>query len=238
MTGSAAPGGMDPRSPSGLRAIIDRLIGEHPRPKVMTSATRLILWENIGYLIDDERRARLFAQFEETVGVNARAIAEADEAVLMTIARQGGMRPETRVERWRTIARIILEAAGGDLDGLLPTLPRAKARTLLKRFPVIGDPGADKILLFAGLAARPALESNGLRVLARLGVFAEAASYPANHHRASDSLEAAGAGDAPWMIAAFHALRAHGQTPCKRGAPLCGSCALDAVCGHVEVRAL
>ena len=34
----------------------------------------------------------------------------------------------------------------------LRALPLAKARALLKLYPTIADPGADKILLFAGIA--------------------------------------------------------------------------------------
>ena len=75
--------------------------------------------------------------------------------MLLDIASRGGMRPPVRVERWLTIARITLADAGGDLDSALRTLPLAKARTLLKTFPAIGDPGADKILLFSGVAPLP-----------------------------------------------------------------------------------
>ena len=58
------------------------------------------------------------------------------------------MRPETRVFRWREIARITLQQYGGDLDSILK-LPYAAARKALKQFPTIGDPGAEKILLLA-----------------------------------------------------------------------------------------
>ena len=129
----------------------------------------MILWENIGYLVDDARRRALFDAFAATVGLDPKAIATADDAVLLALAKKGGMRPETRVERWRAIARIIAERCGGDLDGTLRALPLPKARALLKLFPVIGDPGADKILLLERHRAQPSLESNGLRSLARLG---------------------------------------------------------------------
>jgi endonuclease-3 len=48
-----------------------------------------------------------------------------------------------------------------------------KAKKLLMRFPMIGEPGAEKILLFCGALAVLALESNGLRVLVRVGVAEE-----------------------------------------------------------------
>ena len=78
------------------------------------------------------------------------------------------MRPETRVSRWREIAQITLSQFSGDLNSILRR-PYAEAKRALKQFPTIGDPGAEKILLFCGLASGLPLESNGLRVLVRLG---------------------------------------------------------------------
>ena len=48
-------------------------------------------------------------------------------------------------------------------------LPYARTMKALKLFPCIGDPGAEKILLFRGVVAGLPLESNGLRVLMRIG---------------------------------------------------------------------
>src|ERR1017187_7923744 len=56
----------------------------------------------------------------------------------------------------------------GNLEQILEW-PYARAKKALKLFPSIGDPGAEKILLFCGVAAGLALESNGLRVLTRIG---------------------------------------------------------------------
>ena len=44
---------------------------------------------------------------------------------------------------------------------------------MLKKFPAIGDPGVDKILLLTRTEPVMALDSNGLRVLVRLGFGAE-----------------------------------------------------------------
>ncbi len=208
------------------------------RDAVPSDPLRLILWENIGYLMDDDRRQRLFETFEATVGFNPAAIIAADGAALLAMAKQGGMRPETRVERWRTIARIVMEKCDGDLNAALRALPLVKARALLKTFPVIGDPGADKVLLFSGVAAKPCLESNGLRVLARLGLFAEQASYPASYNAAITVLVNRGQADRQWLMDAYLGLREHGKTLCTRGEPNCVPCPLDSVCGHVAVAAL
>ncbi len=199
---------------------------------------QMILWENIGYLIDDARRRVLFDAFEAAVGLDPKAIAAADEAVLLPVAKRGGMRPETRVERWRTIARIITERCGGDLDAGLRALPTAKARSLLKMFPVIGDPGADKILLLSGIAARPCLESNGLRSLARLGFFKEQGSYTASYRAGIEVLVSQGRPDGVWLADAHLLLREHGKTLCKRGVPLCVACPLEPACPKAPVSAL
>ena len=208
-----------------------------PAP-VPTEPFRMILWENIGYLIDDARRRELYDAFEAAIGLDPAAIAAAGDDDLMPLARRGGMRPETRVERWRTIARIVLTQADGDLGGALRALPLAKARALLKTFPVIADPGADKILLFAGIAPRPALESNGLRALARLGFFPEQASYDRSYRAAIAVLVEGGRPDFEWLTGAHQLLRELGKTTCRRGEPICAACPVDAICAHAAVKAL
>ena len=229
---------MTARVPPDLKAAIATLARLYPAPGILTNPLHQILWDNIGYLIDDERRAALFEIFTARVGLSPEAIAAADFDTLYDIARRGGMRPETRVQRWRDIGQIVLNRAGGDLAGTLAAMALPKARALLKAFPTIGDPGADRILLFAGLASRPSLESNGLRALARLGFFSEGRDYSASYRAAIDVLVRHGEADRDWLITAFLALRAHGRALCKRGVPFCGACPLDVVCAHATVEAL
>jgi endonuclease III len=218
--------------------VVAALKGRLTPAPVPTEPFRMILWENIGYLIDDDRRRELYDAFEQAVGLDPAAIAAAGDAELMPLAKRGGMRPETRVQRWRTIAHIASTQAAGDLDAALRALPLAKARTLLKTFPVIADPGADKILLFAGIAPRPALESNGLRALARLGFFQEQASYDRSYKAAIAVLAQGGCPDGVWLTAAHQLLRELGKTTCKRGEPICAACPVDAMCAHAAVTAL
>jgi endonuclease-3 len=54
------------------------------------------------------------------------------------------MRPETRVERWLEIARICRDDFAGDLNCILAQ-PFGQAKKALRRFPCIGEPGAEKI---------------------------------------------------------------------------------------------
>src|ERR1044071_8646312 len=75
---------------------------------------QLILWENACYLLPDERRAAVFEGLRTQVGLDPRAILEADRSVLLGLAKMGGMRPETRMSRWLEIARITLDQFGGN----------------------------------------------------------------------------------------------------------------------------
>ena len=221
---------------ASLIEIIGALAARYPIPSAPSDPFQLILWDNIGYLVDDERRRRLFDTFEREVGLDPAAIVAADPDLLLRLAKGGGMRPEIRVERWLTIARIVLET--GDFAATLRSLPLAKARALLKRFPTIAGPGADKVLLLSGIAATPALESNGLRTLARLGFFAERSDYAGSYRLGVEALAREGRADVIWLTTAFHVLREHGKVRCRRGEPECLACPVDGACAHVAVKLL
>src|ERR1041385_390066 len=128
----------------------------------------LVLWENACYLLPDDRRAAVFEGLRNHVGLNAKAILSADPDVLLPLATMGGMRPKVRVFRWQEIARITLNQFDGNLEQILK-LSYPQAKKALKQFPNIGDPGAEKILMFCGASPRIPLEWNGLRVLTRVG---------------------------------------------------------------------
>ncbi len=217
-----------------LIELVETLRIHRELPPLPTDPFQLVLWDNMGALIPDARRAALFDEFGRKVGFEPGAILAADPALLLSIAERGGMRPHVRVERWQESAAIVIERGGGDLTAILRALPIAKARSLLKRFPVIGDPGADKILLFAGIDARPSLDPNGLRTLVRLGFFAQQASYAASYKAGVALLSSAGKPDRQWLMDAYLRLRAHGKILCRRGTPLCHACPFDPVCAHAH----
>jgi endonuclease-3 len=217
-----------------LTGVVEALRIHRALPALPADPFQLVLWDNIGALIPDERRAALFAEFGRKIGYEPGAILAADPALLLSIAERGGMRPLVRVERWQESAAIVLERGGGDLRATLGALPIAKARALLKRFPVIGDPGADKILLFAGIDARPSLDPNGLRSLVRLGFFPQQPSYAASYKAGIALLSTAGKPDREWLMQAYLRLRAHGKILCRRGTPLCDACPFDPVCAHAH----
>ena len=141
------------------------------------------------------------------------------------------MRPEMRVFRWREIARITLSQYAGDLDSILRR-PHVEAKKALKQFPAIGDPGAEKILLFCGVASGLPLESNGLRVLTRLGWGRIQKNYGATYRSVRAALEPE-LPSAPDRLAQAHLLlREHGKVLCKDKAPLCRQCPVASGCDY------
>jgi endonuclease-3 len=164
------------------------------------------------------------------VGLAPDAILGASREVLLPLAAMGGMRPETRVFRWQEIARITASQFQGDLEQILEW-PYAQAKKALKLFPSIGDPGAEKILLFCGLAAGLPLESNGLRVLTRIGYGrAHLKNYGAVYRSVQDDLAPELPKGAERLARAHLLLRAHGKTICRDGLPQCHECPVEDAC--------
>jgi endonuclease-3 len=98
------------------------------------------------------------------------------------------------------------------------------------QFPSIGEPGAEKILLFGRVYPVLGLDSNGVRVLTRLGLVEEARSYSATYRGVQRlALQYAERG-IDWLQRAHLLLRQHGQELCKRAHPACGRCPLSAEC--------
>jgi endonuclease-3 len=142
----------------------------------------------------------------------------------------GGMRPETRVFRWQEIARITATQFQGNLEQILEW-PYTQARKALKLFPSIGDPGAEKILLFCGVAAGLPLESNGLRVLTRIGYGrVHLKNYGAMYRGVQEAIAPELPKGAPRLARAHLLLRAHGKTICRDSQPQCPECPVEDGC--------
>jgi endonuclease III len=216
-----------------LKKLITRLQKHYGAPEMPPARGpfELVMWENACYLLPDTRRAEVFEAVRREVGMSAEAIFRAPKDVLLPLATMGGMRPETRVFRWQEVARITLQQFGGDLDQILGW-PYAKAKKALKQFPNIGDPGAEKILMFCGMAEGLPLESNGLRVLTRVGW---GRVHLKNYGAMYKSVQEAIAGEVPKgaeALARAHVLlRTHGKTLCKDARPQCFECPVEEMCG-------
>ena len=196
---------------------------------------QLVLWENACYLLPDESRKAVFDGLRTQVGLKPDSILRAKNDLLLALATMGGMRPETRMFRWQEIARITMSQFGGDLDQILQW-PYAKAKKALKQFPSIGDPGAEKILLFCGLGAGLPLESNGCRVLTRVGYGREQKNYAAMYRSVQEAVHAELPRKVDDLARAHLLLRQHGKETCRSNAPLCHSCAVSELCDYPQKR--
>jgi endonuclease-3 len=229
---------MHDTSPKNLfEQIIHRLESAYgrPRPKV-TDPWQMILWENVAYLLTDQRRELAFEALRQRVGLKPAEILAAPHATLLEIAKMGGMRPEVRVERLRQISRIALHEFQGDLSKAV-RLPLKQAKKAMQLFPNIGEPGAEKILLFSKSHAVLGLDSNGLRVLRRIGYGQEHKNYSATYRSVQEALAGEiGQACAP-LIKANLLLRQHGQERCKTNAPLCRICPLTDICAYYKSNA-
>lgn len=212
--------------------LIARLQKHYGAPELPPArgAFELVLWENACYLLPDHRRAAVFEGLRAQVGLTAEAILQAPREVLLPLAAMGGMRPETRVFRWQEIARITATQFQGDLEQILEW-PYARAKKALKLFPTIGDPGAEKILLFCGVAAGLPLESNGLRVLTRIGYGrVHLKNYGAMYRGVQEAIAEQLPKEAERLVRAHLLLRAHGKTLCRDGQPQCHECPVEDAC--------
>lgn len=112
-------------------------------------------------------------------------------------------------------------------------IPPRDAKRMLRRFPGIGEPGADWILLLTRSQRGLALESNGLRVIQRIGFSEEKKNYSASYRAAVEALEGvAVSATYDFMIAAHQLLRQHGKETCTRTAPQCEACPVRKNCDY------
>lgn len=201
------------------------------RPKAMLArgAFELILYENIAYLVSDDRRENAFRELKSKIGTRPQDLLRARADELTEITALGGIFPELRARRIQEAARLVRDEFGGDLQRVL-SLDFIRARKALSKFPAIGIPGAEKILLFTGAHPSLALESNGVRVLTRMGFAAEHKSYSTTYRRLQETLRDDAGSDCVRLTAAHQLLKRHGQELCRRSAPDCKVCPLRPTC--------
>jgi endonuclease-3 len=221
---------MSERSLENLVGLLRDYYGA-PEPPTVTDPLDLILWENVAYLASDEKRAEAFALLRQRVGTDPAAIVAAPHSVLLEVARAGGIFAEQRVGKLQDIAQLVLATGEGGLAPLLDGAP-AVATKVLRRFPGIGEPGAEKILLFSRRQPVLALDSNGVRVLLRVGYGEESRSYQATYRSVQRAAQASAPRDFASLIEAHQLLRQHGQQLCRRSSPACTVCPLQVSCQY------
>lgn len=216
-----------------FKKIISKLNAHYgqPKPSQTCDPFELILLENIAYLADDARREAAYKELRNSIGLRPVDILAASLENLISVARLGGIHAEQRAYRIKESAQIVLNDFSGDLTTALK-LPVPQALKALKQFPSIGDPGAEKILLFTKTSPIPALESNGLRVLLRLGFGEEKKNYSASYKSVRLALEDQAEDDCDFLITAHQLLRRHGKELCKTARPMCSSCPVRRFCSY------
>ena len=218
-----------------LAQALDRLEEHYGKQKAPgpRGAYEMIVYANCGYPANDLTCRKGFDALREHVGIEPRKILAASDKELAQIMRLGGIMPESRATRLKEIADMVLEEFGGDLDAVLKR-PLPDAKKSLKLFPTIGDPGAEKILLFTGTAPIPAVPSAFVQVLQRLGFGEESKNYAAGYRSARQAIEAGVPLQCAPLQRAYLLIQRHGRELCKRSRPMCRSCPLMPDCPYAR----
>jgi endonuclease-3 len=212
-----------------LESVLDALaqVYGEPAPPPPRSLLELVLLDNAAYLVDDDKRQRAFDALRASIGTTPERILEAPTEALLMVASPGIL-AEQQVDKLRRIARLALEV---DLESTR-SLPLREAKRVLMRFPSIGEPGAEKILLFGGAHPVLGLDSNGVRVLTRLGCVPEAKTYAATYRSVQAFVAPFHDRGFDWLMRAHQLLRQHGQELCRRSRPRCEKCPLRDRCSY------
>lgn len=191
-----------------------------------------LVWWHCGYPASDAACAKGWKALNEAVGARMADLEAAPVEELTAALKAGGMVPEIRAQRLKQIVERIQREFGGDLKGGLSAMPVEKARTALKKFPNIADPGADRILLFAEIAPVAAVPSNCPHVLVRIGKGFERDNYGVTYHEAQQMIESATPQNCETRQRAYLLLKRHGQEICKRTNPKCAICPVRRDCAY------
>jgi len=231
-----------------LNEILDTLEKLYGPQKAVGPADpyEMILYLNSGYPASDASCSKGFDALKREIGVKPQEILAASRAKLAKLLRLGGIVPEQRAARVHEIARKVKSEFGGDLKAELKKRLQEKyqtgkgihsAKKILREFPVIGEPSADKILLFSKLAPVAAVPSACLGVPMRICFGKEGKSYAADYRKVREKLGAELPRTFEARQRAYLLLKKHGQEICKRSAPKCEICPLTAQCAYIQLMA-
>ena len=216
-----------PRVPA-LLAKLEAYYGPQ-QPLWPTEPYLFLVWWHCGYPASDATCARGWHALNQEIGTEPQELLAASPSRLAKALRAGGMVPDVRARRLHDIAARVIGEFGGDLGATLAGRP-TQARKILKTFPGIADPGADRILLWGGISAVAAVPSNCPHVLVRIQRGPEGAKYGEMYREAQQAIEA----DLPETFEArgraYLLLKRHGQELCKRTNPHCPVCPVRGVC--------
>jgi endonuclease III len=201
------------------------------QPGWPTDPYLFIVWWHCGYPASEAACNRGWEALSRDVGVDPEQLLAATPARLAQSLKPGGMVPELRAMRLKEIAARVKDEFAGDLRSALAG-PLPEARRKLKRFPNIADPGADRILLFAGIAPMAAVPSNCPHVLVRILYGKERENYGVTYREAQEAITAEVAETFDARTRAFLLLKRHGQEICKSNKPKCDQCPVCRSCAY------
>jgi endonuclease III len=229
-----------------LAKVLDRL-QEHYGVQELVGPTdpyKMILFANCGYPATDASCTKGYEALEGDVGTKPEQILATPKVKLAKLMRFGGIVPELRAERLKIIVRIVKMEFGGNLRKALETLlqgaedPSGKetrdAKKALKKFPVVGDPGADKILLFAELVPVAAVPSAFVCVPQRILLGEESKSYSAGYRAAQELMKTELPATFEARQKAYLLLKRHSQEICRRTKPKCDICPVSGFCKYFQ----
>jgi endonuclease-3 len=198
-------------------------------PRFPLDPYEFLIWWHCGYPASDAACEKGWKNLKQQVGIEPHHLLAASPAKIANALKAGGMVPELRAQRLKEIAMRVKDEFGGDLRSAL-TGSLAKVRKTLKSFPGIADPGADRILLFAGIAPPAAVPSNCTHVLIRIMQGPEGENYSASYREAQRAIAAEVSETFDARMRAFMLLKIHGQQTCKRTNPKCEECPVKSKC--------
>jgi endonuclease III len=221
------------RSQTRMMKILARLEKYYGRPKMPhpTDAYEMVLHRIAGYPQSDANCDKGFAALKKQIGLSPKKILAADPAKLAEALREGGIVPELRARRLKEVAARIEHEFCGDLEAVMRG-PLPEARKALKKFPTLGDSGAEKILLFSGVAPVAAMPANGLRVPLRLGYGRESKNYAACYKSVQEAVRAELPETCEAQIRVYVLLKEHGYKLCGNSRPKCEECPVTDECKY------
>ena len=202
-------------------------------PSWPTEPYDFLVWWYCGYPASDAACAKGWERLKSEIGIEPDKLLKATPAKLASALKPGGMVPELRALRLKELAMRVKDEFGGDLRSAL-TGPLPAARKTLKRFHSIADPGADRILLFAGIAPIAAVQSNCVHVPVRIVRGDEGKNCGTDYREMQKRIVAEVPETFDARTRAYLLLKRHGQEICKRTKPKCRECPIRSNCAYFE----
>lgn len=221
------------KAPARMAGILKRLENFYGRPKPPKPIDpyEMVLHRNCGYPQSDVNCDKGFQALRKEIGTKPAEILAAPIQKLRAAMRQGGIVPELRAQRLKEIAARVESEFGGNLRSVLKR-PVPEARRALKKFPTLGESGAEKILLFTKTAPVAAVPSNCIHVPLRLGFGRESKNWAASYKSAQEAIRAELPETCAAQLHAYLLFKKHGQTLCKSARPRCEECPVTEECRY------